>query len=82
MMPYHPIGGSTLRLQVSIDQNPALIADYATRGRSEEWKENVLWNRATRRFCFPIRPGKQHTIELKAIDQGIVIDQVSISAME
>ena len=82
LLPYHPIGGSTLRLQVSIDQNPALIADYATRGRSEEWKENVLWNRATRRFRFPIRPGKQHTIELKAIDQGIVIDQVNISAME
>ena len=82
LLPYHPIGGSTLRLQVSIDQNPALIADYATRGRSEEWKENVLWNRANRRFRFPIRPGKQHTIELKAIDQGIVIDQVSISAME
>ena len=42
----------------------------------------MLWNRATRRFRLPIRPGKQHTIELKAIDQGIVIDQVSISAME
>lgn len=78
LLPTHPIAGTTLRIQVSIDQSTSLIADFATHGRSEEWKENVLWNKSVRQFVFsPVLPGN-HQIEFKAIDEGIVIDQLLV----
>ena len=35
-----------MRYAVSIDDGPLTIVDFKTFGRSEEWKQNVLRNRA------------------------------------
>ncbi len=79
LLPSHPIQGDRLRIGVSIDQSEPLIADYATRGRSEEWKENVLRNQAIGRFTLPVKRGRRHTLSIKAIDEGVVLDQVLVS---
>lgn len=77
LLPNHPIiDGTQLRVAVTIDKQEPTIIHYETQGRSEEWKENVLRNQAIRRVAFPIKKKEKHRIMLKALDEGIVLDQV------
>lgn len=79
LLPTHPIEGDVLRIQVSFDGQSSSVIDYETRGRSEEWKENVLTNQAVRTFRFAVRRKKmRHRIDIKAIDAGVVLDQVIV----
>lgn len=68
-IPTHPINGKSLRVRVN-----GQTIDYATQGRSEEWKENVLWNRATRVVRLP----KVKKLTLEPLDEGIIIDEVYV----
>ena len=79
LLPTHPIEGNTLRIQVSFDDQSSPVTDYKTHGRSEEWKENVLTNQAVRTFRFAVKHKKTHHINVKAIDSGVVLDQILIS---
>ncbi len=78
-VPSHPIEGDQLRLEVSFDGGMSFVTDYATKGRSEDWKLNVLWNQAvsTTRFTFGDR--KKHSIWMKALDDGVILDQIVVS---
>lgn len=78
LLPNHPlIDGTPLRIAVSLDSSAPQIFAYQTKGRSEEWKENVLSNQAIRRAIFPVKgDGSKHRITIKALDQGVVLDQV------
>lgn len=79
LLPVHPIEGSAIRFQVTFDEQQSPVTNYATHGRSEEWKLNVLCNQARRRFRFPLVPGKKrHSLRLQALDDGIVLDQIVI----
>ncbi|MCH5684600.1 hypothetical protein LWM68_10175 [Niabella sp. W65] len=40
--------GKAIRYAVRINDGPEQTVNYATEGRSEEWKENVLRNQAIR----------------------------------
>lgn len=51
---------------------------YETQGRSEEWKENVLRNQAIRRVVLPVKKRKKHNLTIKALDEGVVIDQIEM----
>ncbi len=80
LAPNHPVGGTKIRYAIQLDNEPAITIDYATQGRSEEWKQNVLSNqsiRSTKHFI--AKPGK-HTIKIIAVDDGVVVDQVKIAA--
>lgn len=78
-VPTHPINGTTLRFILSLDKAKSSAIDYATQGRSEEWKENVLRNQAVRKIPMPIdKHRKSHRLSIKAIDEGITIDQVLV----
>ncbi len=82
LLPTHPIEGDALRIQVSFDGQSSSVIDYETRGRSEEWKENVLTNQAVRTFRFAVRRKKmRHRIDIKAIDAGVVLDQVIVRGL-
>ena len=37
-----------MRIAVSLDDGPLQVLDYATIGRSDEWRNNVLSNTAVR----------------------------------
>lgn len=68
-LPTHPISGSTLRLRVN-----GSVVDYATHGRSEEWKQNVLRNQAIRR----LRIRNDGRLHLQPLDPGIIIDEIRL----
>ena len=80
LLPVHPIQGQSIRFQVSFDGQQSPVTDYATHGRSEEWKENVINNQAIRRFRFAVRRNNFHKLTVNAIDVGVVIDQIKISS--
>lgn len=78
LLPNHPIHGGQLRFSVSIDKKSAQTVSYETQGRSEEWKENVLRNQAIRRVVLPVKKRKKHNLTIKALDEGVVIDQIEM----
>lgn len=78
LLPNHPIEGKFLRIALSLDGIQAPITDYETQGRSEEWKENVLRNKAILRFSLPFAKKKKHSLRVKAIDEGVILDQLFV----
>ncbi len=77
-LPSHPVSGGKLRVSLSLDSGSPVVFDYHTEGRSEEWKQNVLANRAIRVFTFPVPEKGKHVISVKALDDGVVLDQVRV----
>jgi hypothetical protein len=54
------------------------ITDIKTVGRSEEWKQHVLRNRAEEKITMPfLEPGK-HTLKIYAVDPGLILDEIRI----
>ncbi len=76
LLPNHPINNDKLSFEVSFENNTETI-EYQTYGRTEEWKQNVLRNQAIRTVIFPVKNKKQ-TLSIKAIDEGVVLDQIFI----
>jgi len=58
LLPSHPVEGTQLRFTIALDKEETLPIHYETKGRSEEWKENVLRNQAIRRVALPARKKK------------------------
>lgn len=78
-LPSHPIvEGEGLKVAVSLDDSAPVVAGYSTQGRSEEWKENVLNNRATRRFTLPCPQGRKPTLIITALTDGIILDSIEV----
>ena len=76
-VPRHPVNDKSLRVALSIDNGEPYVVDYATKGRSEEWKVNILWNRAHRIVRVPVDSKKsRHTFTLTALDEGIILDEI------
>lgn len=79
LAPYHPIEGEQIRYAISINDEQPCEVDYRTVGRSEEWKENVLNNRAVRTTHHRTDGKKKCTITLTALDEGVVVDQICLN---
>lgn len=78
LLPNHPVGGKSLRFSVSVDgANPQVIS-YETKGRSEEWKENVLRNQAIRKIVLPVSGQNSHQLVIQALEEGVILDQVML----
>ena len=82
-IPTHKIDDRRLAVSVTnTDMKQTALIDYATVGRSEEWKENVLWNRSLRKFDIAIdKRQKHHSFTVKPLSDGILLDQVYVVAM-
>lgn len=78
LLPNHPVEGDKLRFSITLDKSEPYSFSYETRGRSEEWKENVLRNQAIRHITLPIKKSAQHSIIFRALDKGVVLDQIAI----
>jgi Glycosyl hydrolase family 115/Gylcosyl hydrolase family 115 C-terminal domain len=78
-LPVHPLtSANRLRIAVSLDGAPAVTLDFATMGRSDEWKRNVLSNTAVRTLPLPaLQPGR-HALRVQALDPGFVLDRIEI----
>jgi hypothetical protein len=74
--PLHP--GLGVRIAVSFDGAPLQVFDYATIGRSDEWRENVLSNTAVRSLPLKMLKRGSHEIKVYALDPGVVLDRIEI----
>ncbi|MGB8193461.1 MAG: glycosyl hydrolase 115 family protein [Chitinophagaceae bacterium] len=78
-LPTHPINNKhSMRYGVSVDDGPVKIVDFRTFGRSEEWKQNVLSNRAERKIQLPFLNAGKHTLKIFAIDPSVTLDEIRI----
>ena len=76
LLPSHPLDEKQLRFAISVDEAVQQTVSYETKGRSEEWKENVLRNQAIRKVTLPINKQASHKLVITALDEGVVLDQV------
>ena len=76
LLPNHPVEGERLRFTISLDGSATESVSYETKGRSEEWKENVLCNQAVRRMILPVTRKTSHRLIFTALDEGVVLDQI------
>ena len=78
LLPNHPVEGERLRFTISLDGSATEAVSYETKGRSEEWKENVLCNQAVRRMVLPVARKASHRLIFTALDEGVVLDQICL----
>ena len=76
LLPSHPLDEKQLRFAISVDEAVPQTVSYETKGRSEEWKENVLRNQAIQKVTLPINKQASHKLVITALDEGVVLDQV------
>ena len=73
-LPTHPFSSEGLRIEVSLDGSGPVEVNYTTYDRSEEWKQNVLWNRSVRVVRLPLSGRRPSVVTLKALTEGVVLD--------
>ena len=78
LLPSHSVDGKHAELEVTFDRKDAVVVNYRTEGRSEEWKENVLNNQAVKTVTLAIRRGKKQSLQVKTAYEGIVVDQIIV----
>ena len=74
-VPTHPVDNK-LRFALSLDGGNPVVKEYQTKGRSEQWKVNTLQCQARVRIQLSITKRKKHLLSIKALDDGMVLDQV------
>lgn len=78
-LPVHPLTSANgLRVGVSVDGGPVEVMDFATHGRSEEWKLNVLSNTAVKTRVLEKLDAGTHTVRFVAMDPGFILDRIDI----
>ncbi len=78
LVPNHPVNSDKLRVEVQLGETEGKMIAYHTKGRSEEWKDNVLRNQAIRQMAFPLDRKNASLLKITALDQGVIIDQVKV----
>jgi len=85
LAPNHPVDGNLIRFEILVNGKSVKVIDYHTVDRDEEWKNNVLTNHALRsvKVKMPKQTGSKslNTVTIKALDEGIVLDQIKIFNM-
>ena len=76
-LPIHPEDGLQTRYTVRLDDGVPQTVEFHTVGRSEEWKHNVLYNRALRSVALPADARRtDHRVTVTALDEGVRLQQV------
>ncbi|MEI6949714.1 glycosyl hydrolase 115 family protein [Paraflavisolibacter sp. H34] len=78
-LPTHPLHKAySMRYAVSVDGGPLQVADFRTVGRSEEWKQNVLKNRATKQLPLSALGKGAHSLRVYSVDPGVVLQEIRV----
>jgi hypothetical protein len=78
-VPAHPVNNNfSNRYAVSVDDGPLTLVDFKTEGRSEEWKRNVLSNRAVRNVQLQYLDKGLHKLKVYCIDPGVMLEEIRI----
>ncbi len=79
LIPTHPIANDRLSFRLTIDGVSYASVEYQTRGRSEEWKQNILRGYAVRTFRLPLsKELKTHRLLFSALDEGVLLSEIRI----
>ena len=68
-----------VRIGVKWNNSPIQIVDFKTYDRSEEWKQNVLSNTATKKIALKSIPNGTNTLRIFRIDEGVLLDNFYIN---
>lgn len=68
-----------VRVGVQWNEEPIQIVDFATIGRSEEWKQNVLSNKASKKIALKSTIKGKNTLKIHMIDPGVALDYFYIN---
>lgn len=79
-VPTHAVTGGSQLVNVTIDNRKFAALDFATKGRSEQWKENVLNNRAVCHLKMPRLSGNK--IAVSTDSEGILLDQIILKQIK
>jgi hypothetical protein len=63
-----------VRVGVQWNEEPIQIVDFATTGRSEEWKQNVLSNKASKKVALKSTLKGKNILKIYMIDEGVALD--------
>ncbi|HEX9151563.1 MAG TPA: hypothetical protein VF842_05735 [Flavobacterium sp.] len=63
-----------VRVGVQWNKEPIQIVDFTTFGRSEEWKQNVLSNSATKKAAIKSTIKGTNSLRIYLIDEGVALD--------
>lgn len=63
-----------VRVGVQWNNEPMQIVDFATVGRSEDWKQNVLSNKATKKIALKSFNKGKNILKIHRIDPGVALD--------
>ncbi len=74
VIPTHASDGIDVRFSVSVDGAKPEIFSIKEPFRSEQWKQNVMRGQTVRNIPASLKAGKRK-LEIKALDDNIVIDQ-------
>jgi hypothetical protein len=68
-----------VRVGVQWNEEPIQVIDFATIGRSEEWKQNVLSNKASKKVALKSTLKGKNTLKIYIIDEGVALDYFYIN---
>ena len=75
LIPTQPNDNGDLRFSVSVDGGEPKVFTLKEKFRSEGWKQNVMRGQAVRTLELPALKAGTHKLEIKALDNHIVVDQ-------
>ncbi|MFV0566171.1 MAG: glycosyl hydrolase 115 family protein [Flavobacteriaceae bacterium] len=74
-LPTHPLTtNGEVKIAVQWNNNPIEIINFKTEGRSLEWKQNVLCNKAIKQLSIPITAKGKQTLKIYMVDSGVLLD--------
>lgn len=75
LIPTQPSDNGDLRYSISVDGAEPVVYSLKEKFRSEGWKQNVMRGQAVRTLSLPALKAGTHKLEIKALDDHIVVDQ-------
>jgi hypothetical protein len=78
-LPTHPRDPAHgLRAAVRLDDGDWQTVDFATTGRSDQWRQNVLTNTAIADIPLKSFPAGAHLVAIVPLDPGLILDRVEL----
>ncbi|MFL1011714.1 glycosyl hydrolase 115 family protein [Flavisericum labens] len=76
-LPTHPTTtDGRLRIALQWNDESIQVLDFKTEGRSREWKQNVLSNKAQKQIRVPINSKGKQTLKLFMVDPAVLLDYI------
>ncbi|ESQ86957.1 hypothetical protein ABAC460_21495 [Asticcacaulis sp. AC460] len=78
-LPTHALDpGKGVKIALRLDDGPVQVLDFATLGRSDVWKNNVLTNTAVATVPLKLLTKGAHKITVYPLDPGVTLDRIEI----